>query len=593
MSDNVEVTMSATDKSVLTSLTSVERALERLNSRMSTLESSSKKAAHESGSAFDGLKDKIGEASHEVTGLVAGMFTLEKAAEAVKKTLEDVAKRREKALGAQTDYATEARRFAEATAGYMTGEESDKFAKATARRAHADRTKTAAALRHAVVAGGVHDKQGAAETGKVVEQVLELYKGESAEDIGAIAAGAARLQSRLGKGAPAGAGLGMLLKIRREAGLTSVDAMSKQLVPAILEGEKAGMAPGQSGAVFAALAQGIGDPTGKLTKGAFSKLTEELESHFPGQNPADLIAKMQGGNTKLYQRFMHEDFVKGADGVGHQVPGAHFDDKSKSAVMAFLTGKNAAGKPTDDIQRFQRIQAGLTDANAGQKFVDDVKANFRGIPAVRVAEAKEGGEAGAKELQLGATRDARIAQVAEVIESQLSAAGFWWGRRATIEAEFQRRVTLGGEDPSKVGQDVFRSLAKELDNPPPMFKNWPGQGKSPPIYAPEPEKAQLFRDQADLMQENDEAENPTPAISAEKNRQSTGEPVTQFGGTLPRPPGTGGEGGTLRSADPVMRRMAAALDQLVAQGRGPTEVVDVGRRTEYATTSYAGAALSG
>jgi hypothetical protein len=641
MSDNVEISMSSNDAAVLRSLQAVERGFAKLTDRLSDVEQQSKKSTKSMEEGFGGIGHSIAEAGKELLAMGAGLLSIEKLAEGLMKTLEDLDRRREKAAATQVDYGRSLKQTVFAAGGFMGSAEVDELSKRTAENTGSDANKVNAALKSAFEAAGVKNKGQAGEVAKTAEAVLKIYKDQDADTIGKIAGEAARIQQLGGPGTTAEGAVGMLQRIAREAGLEGPEALARKGIPSIAQGVKSGMTVGEAGATFASLAHGLEDPSGKLASGAFSELVGQLRHHFPEVDPAKIIERMQAGDKALLKKFRHKAWVGGAE-----VPGAHFSENTELAINALLEGRDKSGAPSGEAERFVRLKNELGDFREGAKFFSQMAEDLGKVGAIGKGERKEIFESAAQQLELGDTKGASSAINKEGLEKNLAAAGAGYGERTAAAWKFRLRTVLG-EDANRVTEEILAQkaddLTREFDY---VSAGTGGFGQRIPHHATaeETEAAAKLRGAVRRLQGNSKEES-SGAAERETMRMGTGEPgtpqetraeeaaeqaaeqavemfrerraafaargvpyrsrwssdkpgvaeaVDSYGNVLGErmmPKGSSlPEPSQILSADisPTLRHIDKGIAKLVELAQKPTKVVGVGIRPEVTTTSTAG-----
>jgi len=296
--------MSAKDQKTISALQSVAKALGLIADKMTEVERKGHDAGEHSATAFQHMAEHVAKAA-------TGFLTLETLIEGVTKALEDMEQQREKTTKEVLDYAVELKKTNLALGNILKANELDELVKKTAKEANAPVNQTNAALDAAFRAARPRNKQEAEEVAKGTVPVLALHKNDDPGTVGVIAGEAARLRRIGGPGATAEGAVGMLEMIGAEAGFSGPEALAKRGIPAMKQGVSSGMTVGESGALLATLGQALEDPTGKKAAGAMSELVGQLHKHFPGQDPGDLISRMENGDKQLLGQFKHDQFVKG------------------------------------------------------------------------------------------------------------------------------------------------------------------------------------------------------------------------------------------------------------------------------------------
>lgn len=574
MSDDIDITMSTKDQQTLKALQNLDRALEKIADRMGNVEKQSKQATETSAAGFSHLTGHIAKAAGE-------FLSLQTILEGVKKHFEDLEERRREVLKTTTDYAGELKKTVLSAGGFLKTEEVDAMVKGLADKARADPQKTAAALKSAFEVGAVRDKKQAESAAETARAVLELHKDEDAETIGNMTAMATRIRRTGGPGTSPEAAVGQLERISREAGFSGPEVLAKKAIPALKRGVESGMTMGESGALMATLATSMEDATGKTSVGAFDELVSALRHHFPGQDPAVLIRRMEEGDTALYKQ-LHSDALIG----GKKVPAASFSDKNELAIESLLKGKDAQGKPTEEALRFQRLTGTLGDLGEGQKFYRGVIADLRTSPEIRTRETAEEGEAFAKRLQLQRKGEADRAAMATELDRDMAAGGYGWFHRTFTSREFALRAGAG-EDPKQAAASILRRLADGIDS-----TNLYGSGGGAPrrarrVSEDDARTAAEFRKRAEQIEEG-RTPVPNNAVGNERRRMGTGEPGSQHQ--------------TSTRDDRLTSRLIALqeeqnrlLRQIVADNREPQKVVDVtpgSRRPQVPTVPSSQSSLS-
>jgi hypothetical protein len=650
MSDNVEITMSSTEKGVIQSLDSVARTLTKVEERMSAVEKASKKATDVSHHGFSEMAAEAGKFALEIVGVVSAFEAIEKVIERLKAEYEDLKRRQEGAAETQISYATAMKQLIRSSAGAADAGDLAGMVDAISLKTGAKQEQSAAALARAITSTGAKNKAGVEQAAKIATAALGLGPEMSPEDLGAVSGAAGKILEHAKGGGTAEGAVGFLMQVGRDAGIAGEEALGKHIAPAMALGTGSGMSLEESDALYSAIAHGAGDTTGRVTDSTFATLIEDLRKRYPGRNPHDVIRELQG-DKKERDKFFAGGLYKGVKG---HIAGAEFSAKSGETVKRLLEGGDSIEART--LREVSEKAGGL---ERGAETYRETQEQFAKVGAVGTLELEHAAAMRAQRAQLADLGAGETAVTREGIEKILAAEGVGLTARDIEEFGFNLQSGFSNKRGSQIVSEILGRRAHELEHP--MRADIDALGLGTPTERPRPatrdeltrarrlrEASRFFGEFAKERNETDEkrreqeeaAERPGASLSfnefdAQMFARGQRSEEWRFGQTF-RGPKPGGrrrvpageladeaeaQAGRLshvieeRDADgqivgererrggevlpaqqqrtvDALRQIAGDIRKIREQGEKPTKVVGVGIRSEISTTSSAGVALS-
>jgi hypothetical protein len=312
--------------------------------------------------------------------------------------------------------------------------------------------------------------------GGAMDAVKASYGFAPGDMAAGIAGAGAALDISAVTGGTAEQSLGFLQAVGQKARITDPKKLAVNLPPALTAAMASGADPQTAAAMFAALTQGMADPTGESSRTASISLSQELRK-FEGGGDAwatlsmrDRIAKLQS-DPELQKQFFAD---------------ASFEKRAQAPIEQLLAGTGMAGRS------YQQFLGNLPNMEESGRFFNESTAVKRGAD-LQVAASFDRALKGAKEsLATADPKRAMLGALREEFQPILKQAGMM-----NIDAKLTELGTdaRGGN----VGQFIteLRDLAEARD----LMNKAIESGKEIVTVGKAPEFDPLSRQQANILTE--------------------------------------------------------------------------------------------
>lgn len=459
----VKIEYSATDQQVLKSLQATERALNSVADRMTDVERKSKSASHTAEEGFATAAKEIEKMALELVGLTSVMAAVDKLIEKLKAEYENVRNRQEGAGKAQLALAPQLKQTQIDVGNLLGGpDKTRELIRQLGITTGAGEQKAAAVLDRSIVASGAASakdpKKAAARAADIAAMLLQRHPEMEAGDLESMVGAMTKMGEHAPQMTPAQI-MTFVEEARRQAGLGGPEALGKHIAPALAMGEHAGMNPQRTLALYAALAHGTGDSTGKLATSAMTELVQAIEQRYPGRDPWDVIQELQG-DPKKADYFWHGGFFGKAG--KHEAP--HFGPKVEGAVRGLLSGK---GPEADRMKAAEKI---LSDQRAMERRAKEEAQGLASQPEINTQEMLHALEAATQRANLENTDEGRAGKLREGVIEYLKALKASKTAQEWAGLGFDFDTMLRAKDPAETAIALLRGAADKLDKKAPPSK---------------------------------------------------------------------------------------------------------------------------
>jgi len=318
---------------------------------------------------------------------------------------------------------------------------------------------------------------------------------------GKAAAGAALDLSAI-TGGTAEQSLGLLKLIAVKSRVTDPRAMAEALPPAMKAATATGATPSEAGALFAALTQGMADPTGKTASTSAISFAMQLRDRYEKEldDAAKLVAKFKMP-TEQYEALEQRAARWKGLSMSDRLKELQADPTAQQTFLASTSFEKRAQVPVEELisggaaaRAFTQFRDELPGLQASGEFFTKSSRVLRGAPAQRIADASRGMEglleraAAARPMEeqfLSKVRE----QMPEIMQQAgYTGAGGWMSRKAASMGAWVSGDTLWDYE-----REVWASMGP--------FDPKSGTRRNEPGAAQNYEVLREFRDTIREMQE--------------------------------------------------------------------------------------------
>jgi len=253
--------------------------------------------------------------------------------------------------------------------GATTAQERDKFTGEVSRMSQTMGVSEAEIYKRASDALSARGDKPVYGTGGAMEAVRASFGFAPGDTAAGVAASGAALDISAVTGGTAEQSLGFLQAVGQKARITDPKKLAVNLPPALTAATAAGADPQTAAAMFAALTQGMADPTGESSRTASIALSQELRTfegggdEWAGLSMRDRIAKLQA-DPEMQKAFFAD---------------ASFEKRAQTPIEQLLAGTGMAGR---SYQQFLTTMPGMEESGRLFNAATEVKA---GAKAQRIA----------------------------------------------------------------------------------------------------------------------------------------------------------------------------------------------------------------
>lgn len=297
MSNNIDITFSADDKSAQAALDRMQNKLNQTERKLEKLRTVSRNVSRENRSGFDQSTAAIGRMTSRLTGMMAGMFSLQKAVRAIGQEWEETARKQEASRIATLEPAQAIReaRIAFVPDKTLKDSQLEQVIQNLAKETRSETKTVAIALQTAFSAKGSQTNQVAVEA---VRQALRMDPSNPAQ--AAILAGRFLDVAKFSGSTDIRANAGFIQNVQSASRVTTSEKVGANIVPAIGGMTFLGDTPEQGAELLAAATQLLGDEQGRISANAVLTLGNQLKEFIPQRAKT---GKFRGQYVAKDQRF--------------------------------------------------------------------------------------------------------------------------------------------------------------------------------------------------------------------------------------------------------------------------------------------------